>query len=157
MAPEPKPTSGRLMRDRIARGSRLKVLRFERVAVCPIWPTSYAGRTDGGRGPPSADFQFGWWYAGVGQRGTGSADMILGVLEQNLLPIVSGSVCGPGAYSFSPSRFSDPCGMFHFWSAHPGGANFALADGSVRFFRYGAAPLMPALASRAGGEVVEMP
>jgi prepilin-type processing-associated H-X9-DG protein len=43
--------------------------------------------------------------------------------------------------------------MFHFWSPHPGGANFVLADGSVRFVSYSADPLMPALASRAGGEV----
>ncbi|MFO0842015.1 MAG: DUF1559 domain-containing protein [Gemmataceae bacterium] len=35
-----------------------------------------------GERPPSADFQFGWWYAGSGQRFTGSADLILGVREQ---------------------------------------------------------------------------
>jgi prepilin-type N-terminal cleavage/methylation domain-containing protein/prepilin-type processing-associated H-X9-DG protein len=105
-----------------------------------------------GERPPSADLQFGWWYAGVGQLGTGSADLILGAREQNLQPIVAGSPCGPGAYPFSPSSFNDPCGMFHFWSPHPGGSNFAFADGSVRFLLYSANPLLPALASRAGGE-----
>lgn len=110
-----------------------------------------------GERPPSADFQFGWWYAGTGQRLTGSADMILGVREPNLLPIVTGSPCGPGFYSFRPSRFDDPCGMFHFWSPHAGGANFAFCDGSVRLLRYDAAPLLPALASRAGGEVAAVP
>jgi prepilin-type processing-associated H-X9-DG protein len=110
-----------------------------------------------GERPPSADFQFGWWYAGVGQRRSGSADMILGVNEQNLQPIVSGSTCGPGTYSFRPSRFSDPCGMFHFWSPHPGGANFGLADGSVRYIGYGAAVLLTDLASRAGGETESVP
>ncbi|QDU22132.1 hypothetical protein ETAA1_41080 [Urbifossiella limnaea] len=44
--------------------------------------------------------------------------------------------------------------MFHFWSPHPGGANFALADASVRFLRYDADAVMPALASRAGSEAV---
>jgi prepilin-type processing-associated H-X9-DG protein len=47
--------------------------------------------------------------------------------------------------------------MFHFWSLHPGGANFALCDGSVRFLAYSADNVMPALASRAGGEAVEIP
>ncbi len=109
-----------------------------------------------GERPPSHDFQFGWWYAGVGQQLSGSGDLILGVREQNLQPIVSGSTCGPGAYPFRSSRFDDPCGMFHFWSPHPGGANFALADGSVRFISYSANDLMPALATRAGGEVVSL-
>jgi prepilin-type N-terminal cleavage/methylation domain-containing protein/prepilin-type processing-associated H-X9-DG protein len=110
-----------------------------------------------GERPPSADLQFGWWYAGVGQKGTGSADLVLGVLEQNLQPVSSTSSCGPGAYSFSPGGLDDPCAMFHFWSPHLGGAHFALADGSVRFLRYSAAPLLPALASRAGGEDETLP
>lgn len=110
-----------------------------------------------GERPPSSDFQFGWWYAGTGQALTGSGDLILGVREQNIQPIVSGSRCGPGAYPFRASRFDDPCGLFHFWSPHSGGANFAFADGSVHFMRYDVNPLMPALATRSGGEVVEMP
>ena len=110
-----------------------------------------------GERPPSADFQFGWWYAGVGQQLSGSADLILGVREQNLQPIVSGSKCGPGAYPYTDSRFDDPCGMFHFWSPHLGGANFIFADASVRLIRYDANGVMPALASRAGGEVAAVP
>ena len=124
----------------------------------------FADITDGlsntlmlGERPASADLQFGWWYAGVGQSGTGSADLILGVREQNLQPIMAGSPCGPGAYPFSPGAFNDPCAMFHFWSPHSGGAQFAFADGSVRFLRYSADSVMPALASRAGGEVASVP
>ncbi|MCI0701726.1 MAG: DUF1559 domain-containing protein [Planctomycetia bacterium] len=127
--------------------------------------TRLADATDGtsntlllGERPPSHDFQFGWWYAGVGQQFTGSADLVIGVREQNLQPIVAGSTCGPGRYPFRQAAgFNDPCGMFHFWSPHPGGANFALADGSVRLLPYSADSLMPALASRSGGEVVALP
>jgi len=127
--------------------------------------TTFADIADGasntlllGERPPSADFQFGWWYAGIGQRLTGSADIVLGVREPNLQPIMSGSKCGPGNYPFMPATgLDDPCGMFHFWSPHPGGANFAFADGSVRFVRYSADPLMPALSSRAGGEAASPP
>jgi prepilin-type N-terminal cleavage/methylation domain-containing protein/prepilin-type processing-associated H-X9-DG protein len=126
--------------------------------------TRFADITDGtsntlllGERPPSADFQFGWWYAGAGQQLTGSADLVLGAREPNLQPITSGSPCGPGRYPFTPATgFNDPCGMFHFWSPHTGGANFVLADGSVRFISYSADPLMPALASRAGGEVAPL-
>jgi prepilin-type N-terminal cleavage/methylation domain-containing protein/prepilin-type processing-associated H-X9-DG protein len=123
----------------------------------------FADITDGlsntlmvGERPPSSDFQYGWWYAGIGQKFTGSGDMILGVQEVNLLPVKPGS-CGPGSYAFAPGRFNSPCSMFHFWSFHSGGGNFLLADGSVHFLAYAAAPLMPALASRAGGEAVALP
>jgi prepilin-type processing-associated H-X9-DG protein len=107
--------------------------------------------------PPSPNFQYGWWYAGIGQRLTGSADMILGVNEVNLLPVVQGSACGPGSYSFRAREIQDPCGMYHFWSLHGTGANFLLADGSVRMINYSANTIMPALASRSGGEVEPVP
>jgi prepilin-type N-terminal cleavage/methylation domain-containing protein/prepilin-type processing-associated H-X9-DG protein len=110
-----------------------------------------------GERPPSDDFRFGWWYAGLGQDGRGSLDLVLGAREPNLLPIVSGSVCGPGSYPFMDSRIDDPCGKFHFWSLHSGGANFAFADGSVKFLPYSANDILPALATRAGGETVTLP
>jgi prepilin-type processing-associated H-X9-DG protein len=47
--------------------------------------------------------------------------------------------------------------MFHFWSLHPGGANLLFADGSVHFLGYTADPVLPALATRAGGETVTLP
>jgi prepilin-type processing-associated H-X9-DG protein len=40
---------------------------------------------------------------------------------------------------------------------HRGGANFLMVDGSVHFIHYSAAPLMPALATRSGREVVSLP
>jgi len=47
--------------------------------------------------------------------------------------------------------------MFHFWSPHIGGAFFLFADGSAHFLPYAAASILPALASRAGGEAVTLP
>src|SRR5437870_10645760 len=88
-----------------------------------------------GERPPSADFQFGWWYAGAGQKFTGSADMILGVRERNILLGRLGA-CPPGPYQFRPGNLGNQCDMFHFWSLHDGGAWFLFADGSVRFLTY---------------------
>jgi prepilin-type processing-associated H-X9-DG protein len=110
-----------------------------------------------GERPPSADLNFGWWYGGVGQDGRGSCDMLLGVNERNIrLELLA--VCPGGPFHFSPGAVTNQCDMFHFWSPHSGGANFLLVDGSARFLSYSAAaPLMAALASRAGGEAVEVP
>ncbi len=53
-----------------------------------------------------------------------------------------------------PGRLDDACDVVHFWSLHTGGANFAFADGSVRFLSYRAADVLPALATTAGREIV---
>jgi prepilin-type N-terminal cleavage/methylation domain-containing protein len=47
------------------------------------------------------------------------------------------------------------CDANHFWSEHTGGANFALGDGSIRFFQYAAGTtIIPVMATRAGNEVI---
>jgi prepilin-type processing-associated H-X9-DG protein len=109
-----------------------------------------------GERPPSPDRWYGWWYAGFGQLGTGSGDMLLGVRERNRGgPYVS--QCPRGPYYFRPGRVDEQCDLFHFWSLHNGGAHFLFADGSVRFLAYSVDPLLPALATRAGGETIELP
>src|ERR1700677_3881378 len=89
-----------------------------------------------GERPPSADFQYGWWDAGIGQGYPGSLDMIVGAQEINVLPAKLNS-CPAGPYSYGPGSLANPCDIFHFWSLHAGGGNFLLADGSVRFVSYG--------------------
>jgi prepilin-type N-terminal cleavage/methylation domain-containing protein/prepilin-type processing-associated H-X9-DG protein len=109
-----------------------------------------------GERPPSADHRFGWWYAGWGQARDGSAEYLLGVRERNFA--TGYEACPDGPYEYAPGRPNYPCDVFHFWSLHFGaGANFLYADGSVHFVAYSAAPLMPALATRSGGEAVTPP
>jgi len=103
-----------------------------------------------GERPPSPDERFGWWYAGWGQNQTGSLDLVMGVRELNVYePYMD---CWIGPYEFGAGDSNNKCDVFHFWSLHSGGANFLFADGSVRFMRYSAAPIVPALATRAGNE-----
>ncbi len=109
-----------------------------------------------GERPPSYNLVLGWWYAGWGQDKDGSAEMILGVNELNVNKVYRTS-CPSGPYQFQTGHVDDPCSAFHFWSLHPGGAHFLFADGHVQFLKYSANPLMPALATRAGREAVELP
>lgn len=109
-----------------------------------------------GERPPSPDRWYGWWYAGHGQAGTGSADMLLGVRERNGGGLYV-ATCPRGPYHYVPGRLDKQCDVFHFWSLHSGGAHFLFADGAVRFLTYISDPLLPALATRAGREIVELP
>jgi prepilin-type N-terminal cleavage/methylation domain-containing protein/prepilin-type processing-associated H-X9-DG protein len=62
--------------------------------------------------------------------------------------------CPTPAY-FSPGDLTDPCHNGHYWSLHPGGGNWLLCDGSVRFMDYSAGTtVIPPMATFAGGEVV---
>lgn len=108
-----------------------------------------------GERPPSADNYLGWWYAGTGQQLDGSADFLLSTRDTNRT--FRAPTCPRGPYSFQSGSTDEQCDMFHFWSLHPGGAHFLFADGSVHFLRYAADPILPALATRAGGETVEVP
>ena len=101
---------------------------------------------------------YGAWYGGWGSFGYGGvANSHLGVRESGVLQFVSNpssSPCSDGPYSFQQGSLNDPCSVFHFWSMHPGGGNFLFADGSARFLPYAAVSVLPALATRAGGEDV---
>lgn len=101
-----------------------------------------------GERPPSANLDYGRWHTSWGAWGT--LNSTLGVREKEVGGWIPG--CHDGPYPFRPGSLKDPCSVFHFWSLHGGGANFLFGDGSVRFLPYKAASLLPALATRAGGE-----
>ena len=123
---------------------------------------TFAEITDGasntllvGERPASVNLFFGWWYGGWGQEKDGCLDLTLGVRTKNRSYL--DTACPPGPLPFAAPKIDDPCGHFQFWSPHPGGAHFAFADGSVRFLKYSADSVLPALATRAGGESVAVP
>lgn len=109
-----------------------------------------------GERPPSSDRWFGWWYTGEGQNGTSSLDSLMGVRETNL-GTRNNSICDAGPYHFQAGDEFQQCDSLHFYSLHPGGANFCLADGSVAFTSYEADSILPAMATRFGKETFDRP
>jgi prepilin-type N-terminal cleavage/methylation domain-containing protein/prepilin-type processing-associated H-X9-DG protein len=124
--------------------------------------TRFADITDGpsktvllGERPPSATLSYGTW-------GGLTYDTYLGAANMKKLSSYSGG--GPkgnykcadqGPFYFQQGDINDNCDASHFWSVHPGGGNFAFADGSIRFLSYAVGPtVLPKLATKAGGEVV---
>ncbi len=93
-----------------------------------------------------------WWdYDCLG--GVANTGSFFGSSDDN----GGGTPCPSGAAAGvyrSPGSQPNGCNFDHFWSYHPGGAMFAMGDGSVRLIPYSASSIMPALATRSGGEVI---
>lgn len=106
-----------------------------------------------GERPPPNSLQAGRWYVREGRGRFPGPDAI------TLLPapLFLGDECDTRQVAFGPGRLDNQCDRYHLWSLHPGGANFAFADGSVRFLAYSANAVMSALATREGGEHVSAP
>jgi len=107
-----------------------------------------------GERPPSRDLYYGWWFAGAGWDGSGEGDVVMGVRSNNLASALG---CSPAAnwVGFRPGKVTVDCDQAHYWSLHSGGGNFAFGDGSVKFLNYQANSVMPQLATRMGGEVID--
>jgi len=129
------------------------------LGVFPNQPVRMVAVTDGasntllvGERPPVAAGFWGWYSFG---------DFDTHLWARAIAPSDKGfAECGNQPAHFMPPRQADAedvdgCDRFHFWSKHTGGGNFALADGSVRFFDYAAGTtVLPLMATRARGEVV---
>jgi len=62
---------------------------------------------------------------------------------------------GCAAKYFGPGNKNDACDIHHFWSNHTGGGNFAMADGSVRFFAYSlGTTVIPPMSTRSRDEII---
>lgn len=116
-----------------------------------------------GERPPSQSLVYGWIWAGSGDYPYhGATDVVLGVNERAESPTAAPDY-------FRPGKINDPGDLhrYHFWSLHSGGANWAFADGSIRFIGYTAAgpwvdtilnpnvtpTVVQAMSTRSGGEV----
>ena len=108
-----------------------------------------------GERPPGPKGMFGAWYAGWGDT-VCPLSQILPAAGSAWLPDGAAG-CLYSEVSLSRGQLGDACDLYHFWSLHSGGANFAFADGSVRFITYAQAEVMAALATRAGGEPANLP
>jgi prepilin-type processing-associated H-X9-DG protein/prepilin-type N-terminal cleavage/methylation domain-containing protein len=92
---------------------------------------------------PAPDLEWGWWA-------WSAYDSALAITERRNY-IYPGC---PSPVTYQPGSLTDRCSTHHFWSLHPGGANWLYADGHVTFLRYEAAKILPALSTRNGGETI---
>jgi prepilin-type N-terminal cleavage/methylation domain-containing protein/prepilin-type processing-associated H-X9-DG protein len=128
-------------------------------------PQRIAAITDGtsntvlvGERAAAADTYYGWWsYDGPDTASAVNNRYILYSTGQLYPSTTTGSCPNPALYG--PDTVTNPCAFNHFWAAHPGGGNWLFGDGSVRSisFSAGTSVLMQQLATRSGGETVNLP
>ncbi len=114
---------------------------------------NYDGFAAAGLTARSAMGYWGWWAASEGRLAIGDVTLSAYSPINYSIPFQAGDPGVPTTSAqFKPYEDQRVCA---FGSSHPGGANFALADGSVRFVAQSiSVTTLRQLATRAGGEVV---
>ena len=110
-----------------------------------------------GERPPPQSLLAGRWYSASQDANWGMNRGPDGTMLVLSPALVADPPCVGPVYSYGYGRLDNSCDRYHLWSLHPGGANFAFADGSVHFLSYSVDAILPALATRAGGENVSLP
>jgi type II secretory pathway pseudopilin PulG len=96
-----------------------------------------------GERPPSWNNAFGRWHIT-------DFDSVMATpnMEFSMIPYGHGGQPCPSPGFYGPDSPGNPCSATHFWSFHPGGGQWLLADGAVRGIAYSAATtVLPAMAS----------
>jgi prepilin-type N-terminal cleavage/methylation domain-containing protein/prepilin-type processing-associated H-X9-DG protein len=121
------------------------------------------GITDGtsntlavGERPCTGDLYYGWGFSPYGN-GEGDGDTVLGTRDTWLASSLGAPATNVGLQAPTSPQAQNEVDGAHFWSFHPGGANFLFCDGTVHFLSYSANGILPALGTRAGGETVQIP
>ncbi len=116
-----------------------------------------------GERPPNSNLEFGWWLAAYGYDGRGNADCVMttndlavaNYFNSNYPPCDNTNMAMK--IGLQPGKPNVGCDAAHFWSFHTGGAQFLMGDGSCRMVTYTNNNILPALTTRAGGEVANIP
>ena len=96
-----------------------------------------------GERPVSADLYFGRWTMTDFDTVLANPNMEFSVVTSDDL----GNPCSSPGF-FQDDDANNPCAATHFWSLHPGGGSWLMADGSVHFLTYGVATtILSAMAS----------
>jgi prepilin-type processing-associated H-X9-DG protein len=117
------------------------------------WDPNYDSFAAAGLTSRPAMGYWGWWAASEGRLAIGDVTLSAYSPINYSIPFRAGDPGAPTTSAqFKPYEDQRVCA---FGSSHPVGANFALADGSVRFVAQSTAvTTLRQLATRAGGEVV---
>jgi len=124
--------------------------------------TLFLGETSRFVGQPASwqnAWNYGEWAGLVGASGSGSLPMGIAYLaarpnsrliDADVIPIID-----PDPFTWYKKATAQAYGNFGFRSQHPGGVNFLMGDGSVKFIKQTInLPTYWALGTRAGGEVI---